>query len=513
MASTPHIAKFDVPRSWRVPLLALLGVVLALVAAPRAQAATAPAVTTTTATPAAFVPDWDGETDSTVIQYQLAERSTVLVRILDARGRIVATIDAGRREAGMQLVAWDGRGSDGRIQPPGAYRVRVDATPVPAAANEPGVSQLGGTVIVAGARAAQIVVQAPPVAVRGVRLGRATLGRSGAISRTTVQFDLSTAASISAAIVDSSGHAVRTLAARRMRAGANRLPWDGRSTSGATLPDGEYALVVAASGSGRPTATTRVPLRIDRTVPRLATARRVTARSGTSGMTVPVTVTVDEQATVVLRAGRRTVRRSIAPGTHRLSIAASELGIPTARRTRSVIIRVTATDEAGNAVVHLVVARIPAATRPAPTPTPPTQPTQPTQPTPSTPNPSGRLPWPVAGGIVTSEFGMRSGRMHQGLDIAAPSGTPIHSVANGTVTYVGAMSGYGNIVIVDNGGGLRTYYAHMSRFGAFAVGQAVTPIDTIGYVGCTGHCTGPHVHFETRIADVPRDPRSFLTPG
>ena len=107
---------------------------------------------------------------------------------------------------------------------------------------------------------------------------------------------------------------------------------------------------------------------------------------------------------------------------------------------------------------------------------------------------------------------MRSGRMHQGLDIAAPTGTPIHPVANGTVSYVGVMDGYGNIVIVDNGGGLRTYYAHMSRFGSYGVGQAVTPIDTLGYVGCTGHCTGPHVHFETRIANVPRDPRSFLAP-
>lgn len=515
MANTPHIAdSSSIPAVVRRAFGAAVTMLVLLLAVPAAQAATSPAVTTTTASPAAFVPDWDGENDSTMIQYQLAERSSVLVRIIDARGRIVATLDAGRRDAGMQIVAWDGRASDGTVQPPGAYRVRVDATPLPPAAGEPGVSQLGGSVVVAGARAAQIIVQAPPVAVRRVRLGRATLGRSGAASRTTIRFELSAAASISAAIVDGSGRAVRTLAARRMRAGASTLPWDGRTSTGETLPDGEYSLVVAASGTGRPTATTRVPLRIDRTVPTMKTARRVTARSGSKGIVIPVSVTVGEAAAVVLRSGRRVVRRRVAAGTSTLPVPASELGIATSRIARSVILRVTATDDAGNAAIQVVVVRIPAATRPAPAPRPTQPPTPPTtDPVPPPSAPVGRLPWPIDGGIVTSEFGMREGRMHQGLDIAGPTGTPIRSVANGTVTFVGVMDGYGNIVIVDNGGGLSTRYAHMSRFGSFAVGQAVTPIDTIGYVGCSGTCSGPHVHFETRVGDVPRAPRTLLKPG
>jgi murein DD-endopeptidase MepM/ murein hydrolase activator NlpD len=507
MTNAPHIPKLQA----LLALAATIGCLLAL--APAAHAAlTATAVQTATASPPAFVPDWDGHTDSTVIQYQLAERSMVFVRIVGPGGRLVATIDAGRRDAGAHLVAWDGRDSDGHTQPPGTYRVRVDARPLPAAtsaAGEPGAAAMGGTVVVAGARAATIQVQAPPVAVRGVRLGRATLGRAGKASHTSVRFDLSTDASIAAAIVDGQGRAVRTLAARRMRAGANMLEWDGRTTTGDALPDGDYALVVAASGTGRPTATTRVPLRIDRTLPSVRAVRRVTARASSSGLVVPVQVTVGEPTGLVLRVGRRIVRRSVEAGTHTLSIPGSELGLAASRRARSVLLHLGASDDAGNAVARVLVVRVPASASPAPTPDPTPPPTDPTPP--ATPS-AGSLPWPIAG-IVTSEFGMRNGRPHTGIDIAGPTGTPIHPVAAGTVSYVGVLGGYGNVVWVDHAGGLRTYYAHMSRFGSFAVGQLVTPISTIGYVGCTGNCSGPHVHFETRVADVPRDPRSFLAAG
>lgn len=115
---------------------------------------------------------------------------------------------------------------------------------------------------------------------------------------------------------------------------------------------------------------------------------------------------------------------------------------------------------------------------------------------------SGGLP--VSGSIV-SGFGPRGGRLHKGVDVSAPAGTPIHTTGGGTVTYSGWMDGYGNVVVVDHGNGLSTTYAHQSRTGVTA-GQTVGAGQTIGYVGCTGRCYGDHVHYETRRNGVPTDP-------
>ncbi len=127
--------------------------------------------------------------------------------------------------------------------------------------------------------------------------------------------------------------------------------------------------------------------------------------------------------------------------------------------------------------------------------------------TPSAPSASGFI-WPVAG-AVTSGFGWRWGRMHEGIDIAAATGTPIGASASGTVIYAGWMSGYGNLVVVDHGGGVATAYAHMSSIAA-GVGQGVSQGQTIGYVGCTGHCFGPHLHFEVRLNGSAVDPLGYL---
>jgi murein DD-endopeptidase MepM/ murein hydrolase activator NlpD len=118
------------------------------------------------------------------------------------------------------------------------------------------------------------------------------------------------------------------------------------------------------------------------------------------------------------------------------------------------------------------------------------------------------LIWPVQG-PVTSPFGMRWGRMHEGIDIGVPYGTPIHAAASGTVIYAGWMSGYGNLTVIDHGHGLATAYGHQSALAA-GVGQTVTQGDTIGYVGCTGHCFGPHLHFEVRVNGQPVDPLGYL---
>ena len=118
------------------------------------------------------------------------------------------------------------------------------------------------------------------------------------------------------------------------------------------------------------------------------------------------------------------------------------------------------------------------------------------------------LIWPV-NGPVTSPFGMRWGRMHTGIDIGVPSGTPIHAAASGTVIIAGVVSGYGNLVFIDHGNGLSTGYAHQSQI-AVSVGQSVTQGQVIGYVGCTGHCFGPHLHFEVRVNGAPVDPLGYL---
>lgn len=125
----------------------------------------------------------------------------------------------------------------------------------------------------------------------------------------------------------------------------------------------------------------------------------------------------------------------------------------------------------------------------------------------TTPSSAGLI-WPVQGPI-TSPFGWRWGRMHEGIDIGVGMGTPIHAAAAGTILYCGWESGYGNLVVIDHGGDLATAYGHQSAI-AVACGQHVNQGDVIGYVGCTGHCTGPHLHFEVRINGNPVDPMGYL---
>jgi peptidoglycan DL-endopeptidase CwlO len=121
---------------------------------------------------------------------------------------------------------------------------------------------------------------------------------------------------------------------------------------------------------------------------------------------------------------------------------------------------------------------------------------------------SGGLIWPVNGPIV-SPFGMRWGRLHAGVDIAVPSGTPVRASASGRVAIAGWVGGYGNYTCIQHGGALSTCYAHQSSIGV-SVGQSVSQGQVIGSSGCTGHCFGPHVHFETRINGAPVNPMGYL---
>jgi murein DD-endopeptidase MepM/ murein hydrolase activator NlpD len=116
--------------------------------------------------------------------------------------------------------------------------------------------------------------------------------------------------------------------------------------------------------------------------------------------------------------------------------------------------------------------------------------------------------WPV-NGPVTSGFGMRWGRLHAGVDISAPAGTPIRAAASGSVAMAGWMGGYGQYTCIQHGGGVATCYAHQSSIGV-GTGASVRQGQVIGAVGCTGHCFGDHLHFEVRVGGSPVDPMGYL---
>ena len=109
----------------------------------------------------------------------------------------------------------------------------------------------------------------------------------------------------------------------------------------------------------------------------------------------------------------------------------------------------------------------------------------------------------------TSPFGPRWGRNHDGVDIAAPSGAPVRAAECGVVTVRGVQGGYGNMICVQHSDRFETCYAHLSGF-AVNGGQTVRRGQVIGYVGCTGHCTGPHLHFETRVDGRAQNPDTYL---
>ncbi|MFZ9668347.1 MAG: murein hydrolase activator EnvC family protein [Solirubrobacterales bacterium] len=125
----------------------------------------------------------------------------------------------------------------------------------------------------------------------------------------------------------------------------------------------------------------------------------------------------------------------------------------------------------------------------------------------SAPSAAG-LVWPLSG-TLTSGFGYRWGRMHEGIDIAVAEGTPVRAAKSGTVILASYYGGYGNYICVDHGGGLSTCYAHLSGY-ASSTGQRVSQGQVIGYSGNTGSSTGPHLHFEVRINGAAQDPMGYL---
>ena len=122
---------------------------------------------------------------------------------------------------------------------------------------------------------------------------------------------------------------------------------------------------------------------------------------------------------------------------------------------------------------------------------------------------SGRFIWPV-NGTFTSPFGYRWGRLHAGIDIAVPEGTPLRAADSGTVAIAGWTGGYGNYTCINHGGGISTCYGHQSQINV-SVGQHVSQGEVIGLVGCTGLCFGAHLHFEVRINGSVTNPLNYLS--
>jgi murein DD-endopeptidase MepM/ murein hydrolase activator NlpD len=129
------------------------------------------------------------------------------------------------------------------------------------------------------------------------------------------------------------------------------------------------------------------------------------------------------------------------------------------------------------------------------------------QPNDTSPSAAGFV-WP-ANGMVSSPFGPRWARMHEGIDIAAPTGRPVRAAKAGVVMTAKGSGAYGNLIVVDHGNGEQTRYAHLSAF-AVAEGTPVAIGQVIGRIGNTGRSTGPHLHFEIRLAGIAVDPIPYL---
>ena len=127
---------------------------------------------------------------------------------------------------------------------------------------------------------------------------------------------------------------------------------------------------------------------------------------------------------------------------------------------------------------------------------------------------SGAMIWPLAGSI-TSDFGWRTHpitgaqRFHSGIDIGGDYGDPIYAAQAGTVEYAGWISGYGNAVIINHGGGISTLYGHCQSL-EVSTGQSVAQGELIAECGSTGNSTGPHCHFEVRVNGEPVNPLAYL---
>jgi murein DD-endopeptidase MepM/ murein hydrolase activator NlpD len=117
------------------------------------------------------------------------------------------------------------------------------------------------------------------------------------------------------------------------------------------------------------------------------------------------------------------------------------------------------------------------------------------------------LPLQVApvDGYISSPYGIRWGRLHKGIDIAAPNGAEVFALHDGFVVRSGVATGYGNVVVIKHALGFESLYGHLSRRNV-SMGERIVRGEKIGEVGATGKATGPHVHLEIKVAGIPQNP-------
>lgn len=300
------------------------------------------------------------------------------------------------------------------------------------------------------------------------------------------------------------GAIVATLYDESAYPGFIELVWNGFNAD-AVVPDGRYSVRAefTSAGSLTPDVMER-PVDVDTAAPPLvATSLRSVLRWNSTIAPLQVTNNEPVQLEVDVTSGsaHRTLAYVVDAGTHKL---AGLIPVAARKRTRSgssaqLTIRVRAMDASLNlGEWQSLNAYMPA--KPAPSaPDPGTDPT-----VPDTPTGTVAIHWPLSGPI-TSPFGQRNGRLHAGIDIGVPSGRKIRAAAGGVVTTAGWYGGYGKCVIVKHRGGWSTLYAHQSRI-AVKVGKKLKRGALVGYVGSTGHSTGPHLHFETRKNSRPLNP-------
>lgn len=450
------------------------------------------------ATPAhiQFVPNWDGETDSVSVTSTPPRAGRIVVTVVAANGHVIHTIGDVHVSANTPYTAyWDGRYPNGTIVPAGSYRLVATFT---ADRGQASVTSTPQPVTIA---MTPITIAGNPLGVRVIGASRGVMSRKAGFTETRVRIRMSSAGYLSALIVDAHGRVVRTLAAGSRLAGTGSLSWDTRNGSGVRVPDGRYTMMIAATTGQQSTPTQRVPLRVDTAAPSIrrvgSATRTATIRNGR--VYVPIKLVSNEAARMEVRGIAGTgYRQRIGAGTTGILVQGSLLGIVQSQTTRSYVVKVYLTDSAGN--VRAISTRIKVIGRVAP---------EPSHPAPPVIGGGGSgWAWPSTG-CLSSGFGPRGSSFHYGLDIAAPIGTMVRAATAGTVSFAGTMGGYGNLVIIEHPGGISTRYGHLSRIDV-SVGEMLARSQQVGLVGSTGHSTGPHLHFETRVEDVARDPQIVL---
>jgi murein DD-endopeptidase MepM/ murein hydrolase activator NlpD len=299
-------------------------------------------------------------------------------------------------------------------------------------------------------------------------------------------------------VLGATGLPLRTIVDGDVADGPGSWTWDGTDANGTAVADGTYELVVEAGTNSASMSVSDV-VRVDRRAPAISmpSARiRVNARS--SSFRLPIVSSEPALLDVSVRGATGRARATGARGAGRSTLVVPIANRRALRRGHArVVVRVEAVDPAGNRSSRSMVMELD-----------PDSTVVDTGGGAGSPVGSVRLSWPLAGPI-TSGFGTRWGRHHDGIDLGVPTGRSIGAAAPGRVTYAGWMSGYGNCVIIDHGGGVSTLYGHQSRIKVH-VGQVVSRGEVIGLVGSTGHSTGPHLHFEVRIGGTARNPISYL---